>query len=100
VHADNAYSHIAKFSTQYFNENRMKSAPHAPHSPDFAPSGFYLFGYVKRCLAGLSFEDVDQLLAAVEGVPEGIKKLTLQAVFLEWMDRSRKCIATNGEHTE
>jgi hypothetical protein len=35
---------------------------------------FYLFGDVKRCLAGLSCEDADQLLAAFEGVLEGIEK--------------------------
>jgi hypothetical protein len=64
----------------------MKSAPHPPHYLDLAPSDFDLFGYVKRCLAGLSFEDADQLLAAVEGVLEGIEKVTLQAFFLEWMD--------------
>jgi hypothetical protein len=28
VHADNAHLQTAKLSTQYFNENRMKSAPH------------------------------------------------------------------------
>jgi hypothetical protein len=78
----------------------MKSAPHPPCSPDLAPSDFYPFGYVKRCLAGLSFEDADQPLAAVEGVLAGIEKVTLQAVFLEWMDRFRKCIAANGEYTE
>jgi hypothetical protein len=42
--------------------------------------------YVKKCLTGLSFEDADQLLAAVEGVLESIEKVTLQAIFLEWMD--------------
>jgi hypothetical protein len=78
----------------------MKSAPQTPHSPDLAPSDFYLFGYVKRCPAGLLFEDADQLLAAIEGIPEGIEKITLQTVFLEWMDRSRKCITINGEYTE
>jgi hypothetical protein len=52
----------------------MKSAPHSPYSPDLAQSDFYLFGYVKRCLAGLSFEDADQLLGTVEGVLEGIEK--------------------------
>jgi hypothetical protein len=78
----------------------MKSASHPPYCPDLAPSDFYLFGYVKRCLADLSFENADQLLAAVEGVLEGIEKVTLQAVFLEWMDRSRKCIAPNGESTK
>jgi histone-lysine N-methyltransferase SETMAR len=64
VHADNARPHTTKLSTQYFNENRMKSAPHPPYSPDLAPSDFYLFGYVKRCLAGLSFEDANQLFVA------------------------------------
>jgi hypothetical protein len=78
----------------------MKSAPHPPYSPDLASSDFYLFGYVKRCLAGLSFNDADQLLAAVQGVLEGTEKVTLQAVFLEWMGRLRKCVATNGEYTE
>jgi hypothetical protein len=64
------------------------------------PSDFYLFGNVKRCLTGLSFEDADQLHAGAEGVLEVIEKVTLQAVFLEWMDRLRKCIAPNVEHTE
>jgi hypothetical protein len=32
VYADNARPHTAKLSTQYFNENRMKSAPHPPYS--------------------------------------------------------------------
>jgi hypothetical protein len=53
VHADNERPHTAKLSTQYLNENRMKSAPYPPYSFDLAPSQFYLFGYVKRCLAGL-----------------------------------------------
>jgi hypothetical protein len=30
VHADNARLHTTKLSTQYFRENRMKSAPHPP----------------------------------------------------------------------
>jgi hypothetical protein len=74
VHADNARPHTAKLPTQYFNENQMKSAPYPPYSQNLAPSDCYLFSYVKRCLAGCSFEDADQLLAAVEGVLEGIEK--------------------------
>jgi hypothetical protein len=78
----------------------MKSAPHPPYSPDLAPSDFYLFGDVTRYLAGLSFEDADRPFAAVEAVLEGIENVILQAVFLEWMDRFRKCIAANGETEE
>jgi hypothetical protein len=85
----------------------MKSEPHpsfsilhTPYSPDLASSDFYLFWSVKRCLSGLSFEDADQLLAAIVDVRVGFEKVSLQAVFLELMDRLRKCIATKGEYTE
>jgi hypothetical protein len=44
VHADNAHPHTAKLSTQYFNENRMKTAPHLPYSPDLAPLDFISSG--------------------------------------------------------
>jgi hypothetical protein len=98
VYEDDARPHTAKLSTQYFNENRMKSAPHPPCSPDLASSDIYLFEYVKRCLPGLSFEDANQFLAAVESVLEGIRKVTLQAVFLKWMNRLRKYITTNREY--
>jgi hypothetical protein len=64
----------------------MKSAPHPPYSLDLTPSDFSLFRYVKRCLAGLSFEDVDQLLAAVEGVMEGIGKVSLRSFSSVWTD--------------
>jgi histone-lysine N-methyltransferase SETMAR len=87
VHMDNARPHTAKLSTQYFNENQMKSAPHPPYSTDLAPSDFYLFGYVKRCLTGLSFEDADQLLATVRGVLEGIEKRPCKRSFSSgWTD--------------
>jgi hypothetical protein len=65
VHADNARPHTAKLSTQYFNENQMKSAARPPYSSDLASSDFSLFGYVKRCLADLLFEDADQLFVSV-----------------------------------
>jgi histone-lysine N-methyltransferase SETMAR len=53
VHVDDARRHTVKLSTQHFNENRVKFVLHPPYSLDLAPSDFYLFGYVKRCLAGL-----------------------------------------------
>jgi hypothetical protein len=97
VHADNARPHTAKLSNQYFNENRMKSAPHPSYSPDLVPSDFSLFGYVKRCLTGLSFEDADQLLAAIEGVLHGIEKSPCKLFFSSGF---RKRIVTNWSYIE
>jgi hypothetical protein len=51
-------------------------------------------------LAGLSFENADELLERVQGVLRGIAKVTLRAVFLEWTERLRKCIPTDGEYVE
>jgi histone-lysine N-methyltransferase SETMAR len=79
VHVNHARQHTAKLSPQYFNENQMKSVLHPTYSPDLASSDFYLFGDVKRCFAGLSFKDADQLFAAIEGVLEGIERVTLQS---------------------
>jgi hypothetical protein len=78
----------------------MKLVSHPPDSADLGPCGFYLFGYLKRCLAGLSFEDANQLLAAGEDALEDAEKVTLKAVFLEWMDRLRKYIATKWGYPE
>jgi hypothetical protein len=51
-------------------------------------------------LACFSIEGADALLEAVQDVLQGIKKEAFQAVFLEWMDWLRKCIATTGEHID
>jgi hypothetical protein len=76
----------------------MEQAPHPPHSPDLAPSDFYLFGYLKDRLRGQHFEDGDQLFDAISALTETIEKVTLQRVLLEWMERLRRCIDTNGEY--
>jgi hypothetical protein len=78
----------------------MKRAPHPPYSPDLAPSDFYLFGYVKGCLAGHSFESADALFGGIQGILDGIEKVTLQAVFLDWMERLGRCIDSNGVYVD
>jgi hypothetical protein len=65
-----------------------------------APSDFSLFGYLKGYLAGHSFERADRLFGAVQGILEGIEEVTLQAVFLDWMERLGKCIDSNGVYLD
>jgi hypothetical protein len=47
-------------------ENEMARASHPPHSPDLALSDFHLFGYMKHCLRGQSFDAADELFSAIE----------------------------------
>jgi hypothetical protein len=44
--------------------------------------------------------DVEEFSEAIRGVLDSIAAVTLQALFLESMDRVRKCIQTNGNYTE
>jgi hypothetical protein len=76
----------------------MEQALHPPYSQILAPSDFYLFGYLKDILQGQHFEDGDQLFDANTALTGTIEKVTLQRVFLEWMERLRRCIDTNGEY--
>jgi hypothetical protein len=65
----------------------MKHAPHLPYSPDLAPSDFFLFGYVKGKLMGYRAETPSELLARIRVILAEIPRETLNAVFLEWMER-------------
>jgi hypothetical protein len=43
-------------------KNGLRLAPHPPYSPDFAPSDFLLFGYVKERLKGMALPSYEELL--------------------------------------
>jgi hypothetical protein len=63
-------------------ENGPERAIHPPHSPDLAPFDFYVFGHVKHCLRGASFETADELLWVIDAVLTGVRKWTCMWLFL------------------
>jgi hypothetical protein len=78
----------------------MSRAPYVGYSRDVTPSGFYLFGYLKGCLASLPFGAADALFAIVRQVLEGIETVTSEAVFVESVERPDRHIPTNGDSPE
>jgi hypothetical protein len=100
AHADNVRPHTARLSVEFFEDHWIKRASHSAYSPDIAPSDLYHSGYVKRYLSGGSVVDGKELFEPVSGVLDSIRKVTVQSVFLGWMDRLSKCIQTNGEYME
>jgi histone-lysine N-methyltransferase SETMAR len=76
----------------------MKQAPHPPYSPDLAPSDFFLFGYVKGKLTVYRAETPSELLVRIRVILVEIPRETLDAVFLEWMERLQKCVQVDGEY--
>jgi hypothetical protein len=87
VYSDNVRPHTAKRLRDYIGLNRMELAPHSPYSPDLAPSDFFLFGYVKGKLMGYRAETPSELLVRIRVILAEIPQETLNAVFLEWMER-------------
>jgi hypothetical protein len=98
VHANDAGPSNAKVSTDFIAINRMKQAPYPPSSPDLAPSDFFLFGYVKRKLMEYHAESPSELLIRIRVIFSEIPRETLNAVFLDWIERLRRCIDNNGEY--
>jgi hypothetical protein len=97
VHAQNARPHTAQASRDFLEAHGREKAHHPPYALDLAPSDFTRFGHVRNRLAGAWFAGADAFLAAVMTVWGEIAKVILEAVSLEWMDRLRRCIATNRE---
>jgi hypothetical protein len=75
----------------------MKQAPHLPYSPDLTPSDFCRFGCVKGKLIGYRTETPSELLVYIRVILAEIPRGTLNAIFLEWMERLQKCVQVDGE---
>ena len=62
---DNATPHTAKRTKEWLERYRGEILPHPAHSPDLAPSDFYLFGPLKRHLGDKQFKDEEELISEV-----------------------------------
>jgi hypothetical protein len=63
-----------------------------------APSDFFLFGYVKGKLMGYRAETPSKLLVLIRAILVKILRETLNAGFLEWMERLHKYVQVDGEY--
>jgi hypothetical protein len=82
VHSDNTHPHIARWTLECLDQNRMKRTLHSPYSPYLTPCVFYLFDYIKRLLAGCEFADRSELRQAIMDILNDIEKAILEEVFL------------------
>lgn len=97
---DNARPHTARVTTDLLNTFGWDVFGHPPHSPDLAPSDFYLFTHLKQHIAGERFHTDEEVqnhvldwskeLAGVD-TKDGINKL---------VSRYEKCLELNGDYIE
>jgi hypothetical protein len=76
----------------------MKQAPHPIYSSDLALSDFFRFGCVKGKPMGYRAETPSELLVRIRVILAEIPRETLNAVFLEWMERLQKFVHDDGEY--
>jgi hypothetical protein len=63
-----------------------------------ASSDFFLFGYVKGKLTEYRAETPSEFLVHIRVILAEIPRETLNAVFLERMERLRKCVQVSDEY--
>ena len=98
-HQDNA--HRAAHVHQFFdNNNNFEVVPHAPYSPDLAPSDFWLFPTMKDTLRGCTFSSRSALATAIFQWSERTPKEAFAAAMQLWHERCEKCVRLQGDYVE
>jgi hypothetical protein len=69
---DNARLHTARAAQEKLGVSGFKRAPQPPHSPDIAPSNFFLFGWLKTQLEWREYNGEDELYEIVDEILIGL----------------------------
>ena len=74
LHHDNAPAHTSAIATVKLFHLRYEILPHPPHSPDLAPSDYFLFPNMKTWLGGGRFSSKEEIIASTNEYFEGFDK--------------------------
>jgi hypothetical protein len=87
LYLDNPRPH---FCSDEFEELWMRRLLQPPYSADLAPCDVWLFGYLKHCVEGQSFDNPMTLQAEKSEIVMSIEVGTFMRVFTEWTPRLRQ----------
>jgi hypothetical protein len=60
---------------------------HPVYSPDDAPNNIFLFGHLKREIAGFTARSPEEILSEIRRIFETIPREILTALYNEWITR-------------
>ena len=89
-HEDNAPVHNSILVTDYLTKIGIKTVPHPPHCPNFAPCDFWLFSKLRGC----RYETIE-MKEAVTKVIDILTQEDFHGAFQKLLERY-KCIAAGG----
>ena len=97
-HYDNASSHTSNIAQAKKHELGFESLPHPPHSPNLAPSDYYLFPNLKRWLYSKRFESNEEVEWQTEGYFAGFDKSYYLEDIEKCKDRWTRSIELKGKY--
>jgi len=96
----NAPPHRAARVHQFFVDNNFEVVPHAPYSPDVAPSNFWLFPTLKDTLRGRIFSCCSALATAIFQWSQRTPKEAFAVAMQSWHQHCEKCVCLQGDYVE
>jgi len=89
-----------KSKEEFLATKQITVLEHPTHSPDLAPSDFYLFQKIKDILKGRHFDDIDDIRSNTTAALKAIPQNHFQNCFEGWTRRWHRCIASQREYCE
>ncbi|PSN48634.1 Mariner Mos1 transposase [Blattella germanica] len=98
-HQDNVPAHRANATQQFLRDN-FEVIPHAPYSPDLAPSDFWLFPTLKDILRVRTFTSRAAIASAIFQWPNKTPRKAFAAAMQSWCRHCEKCVRLQGDYVK
>lgn len=99
-HHDNAPAHSSRIVASKIKDLHFELIPHAPYSPDLAPSDYHLFPNLKKHLAGHKFSSNEEVIEAVDAYFADLDESVYKEGIGKLEHRWNKCITLRGDYVE
>ena len=99
-HQANAPVHTCVIAMAKINKLNFESLPHAPYSPDLAPSDYFLFPNLKKWLGGKRFANNEEVESAAGGYFEELYGSHYKQAMEAFEHRWEKCIELTRDYVE
>ena len=87
-------------SQRIFDTKQICVMDYPPYSPDLSPCDYFLFPELKTAMKGAFYDDVPTIQSAVTQVLKNIPKTEFKKFMDKLIDRSKRCIESNGTYFE
>ena len=99
-HQLNAPPHKSKTVNELLMKKQICAMDYPPYSPDLSPSDYFQFPKLTTAMKGAFYDDVPTIQSAVTQVLKNIPKTEFKKSMDKLVDRSKRCIESNGTYFE